>query len=112
MSAPDRPAHRRVVVTGIGLCSPIGNDLDAVSQALQLGRGGIQAMPEWPERYKMNTAVAGLVGLLHGEPFLTGNWIFPAGLPLGTPLLFDVGVFLTVLGAVLHMLLGLLEREG
>ena len=61
MSAPDRPAHRRVVVTGIGLCSPIGNDLDAVSQALQLGRGGIQAMPEWPERYKMNTAVAGLV---------------------------------------------------
>ena len=26
--------------------------------------------------------------------------------------LFDVGVFLTVLGAVLHMLLGLLEREG
>ena len=57
-------------------------------------------------------AVAGLVGLFHGEPFLTGNWIFPAGLPLGTPLLFDVGVFLTVLGAVLHMLLGLLEREG
>ncbi|WP_454455406.1 hydrogen gas-evolving membrane-bound hydrogenase subunit E [Thauera phenylacetica] len=57
-------------------------------------------------------AVAGLVGLLHGEPFLTGNWIFPAGLPLGTPLLFDVGVFLTVLGAVLHMLLGLLEREA
>ena len=35
-----------------------------------------------------------------------------SGLPLGTPLLFDVGVFLTVLGAVLHMLLGLLEREA
>ena len=58
------------------------------------------------------SAFAGVVGLLHGEPFLTGNWIFPAGLPLGTPLLFDVGVFLTVLGAVLHMLLRLLEREA
>jgi len=57
-------------------------------------------------------ACAGLVGLFHGEPFLTGNWIFPGELPLGTPLLFDVGVFLTVLGAVLHMLLGLLEREA
>ena len=33
-------------------------------------------------------------------------------LPLGTPLLFDVGVFLTVLGAVLHMLFRLLEREA
>ena len=57
-------------------------------------------------------AGAGLVGLVHGQPFLTGSWIFPAGLPLGTPLLFDVGVFLTVLGAVLHMLFRLLEREA
>jgi multicomponent Na+:H+ antiporter subunit A len=57
-------------------------------------------------------AGAGVIGLVHGEAFLTGNWIFPAGLPLGTPLLFDVGVFLTVLGAVLHMLFRLLEREA
>ncbi|NVB42503.1 beta-ketoacyl-ACP synthase [Pseudenhygromyxa sp. WMMC2535] len=52
---------RRVVVTGMGLCSPIGNELDVVSEALQVGRGGIQAVPEWPARYKMNTGVAGLV---------------------------------------------------
>ncbi|MBP6691071.1 MAG: DUF4040 domain-containing protein [Xanthomonadales bacterium] len=56
-------------------------------------------------------ACAGLVGLFHGGPFLAGHWIFPAGLALGTPLLFDLGVFLTVLGAVLHVLLGVLERE-
>jgi multicomponent Na+:H+ antiporter subunit A len=55
-------------------------------------------------------AGAGVIGLVRGEAFLTGNWIFPGGLPLGTPLLFDVGVFLTVLGAVLHMLLQLLGR--
>jgi 3-oxoacyl-[acyl-carrier-protein] synthase II len=58
---PNQPDHRRVVVTGLGLCSPIGNDLDVVTQALQLGRGGIVAVPEWPARYKMNTGVAGLV---------------------------------------------------
>jgi multicomponent Na+:H+ antiporter subunit A len=57
-------------------------------------------------------AGAGVIGLVQGQPYLTGNWIFPAGLPLGTPLLFDVGVFLTVLGAVLHMLFRLLEREA
>ncbi len=57
-------------------------------------------------------AGAGVIGLVQGQAFLTGNWIFPAGLPLGTPLLFDLGVFLTVLGAVLHMLFRLLEREA
>jgi 3-oxoacyl-[acyl-carrier-protein] synthase II len=51
----------RVVVTGMGLCSPIGNELDEVTQALQAGRSGIRAVPEWPARYKMNTGVAGLV---------------------------------------------------
>lgn len=47
---------------------------------------------------------AGLLGLMAGEPFLTGLWIFPLGLPLGTPLLFDMGVFLTVFGSVMHMM--------
>lgn len=51
----------RVVVTGMGLCSPIGNDLDSVCAALEHGRGGIAAVPEWPERYRMHTGVAGLV---------------------------------------------------
>ena len=51
----------RVVVTGMGLCSPIGNDLDTVRAALEHGRGGIAAVPEWPEHYRMHTGVAGLV---------------------------------------------------
>lgn len=53
---------------------------------------------------------AGVLGLLAGEPFLTGLWIFPLGLPLGTPLLFDAGVFLTVFGSVMHMMQRLAGR--
>jgi 3-oxoacyl-[acyl-carrier-protein] synthase II len=53
--------NHRVVVTGMGLCSPIGNDLEVVRAALEAGRGGITAVPEWPERYRMHTGVAGLV---------------------------------------------------
>jgi 3-oxoacyl-[acyl-carrier-protein] synthase II len=45
----------------MGLCSPIGNDLETVRAALEHGRGGIVAIPEWPERYRMHTGVAGLV---------------------------------------------------
>jgi len=58
--------------------------------------------------------VAGAAGPLAGKPFLTGMWL-PAGdtlagaIALGTPLLFDVGVFLAVLGAILTVLFALEE---
>ncbi|MDO9596578.1 MAG: proton-conducting transporter membrane subunit [Azoarcus sp.] len=57
-------------------------------------------------------AGAGLIGLLGQQPFLSSAWIAPGGLALGSPLLFDVGVFLTVLGSMVHMLFRLLEKEA
>ncbi|MCK2127613.1 DUF4040 domain-containing protein [Thauera aromatica] len=88
----------------------------AVLLALAFGVGRARAVLRLPPLALLAiglavAAGAGLIGLLQGQPFLTGNWIFPAGLALGTPLLFDLGVFLTVLGAVLHMLFRLLARE-
>lgn len=58
---------------------------------------------------------AGVVGLLMGDPLLTGQWFeiaLPGGLmlELGTPLVFDVGVYLVVLGATLTMVLTLAEE--
>jgi multicomponent Na+:H+ antiporter subunit B len=50
---------------------------------------------------------AGVLAAFAAEPFLTGLWQFPAGLPLGTPLLFDVGVYLTVFGSVAMLVLAL-----
>lgn len=50
---------------------------------------------------------AGLAGFVAGTPFLTGLWIHVAGLPLGTPLLFDFGVYLVVWGSVLTLVFGL-----
>lgn len=55
--------------------------------------------------------LAGLLGLFAGKPFLTGLW-WKDILPLGTPLLFDVGVYLAVIGAVLTVLLALDEELG
>jgi 3-oxoacyl-[acyl-carrier-protein] synthase-1 len=40
---------RRVVVTGMGIVSCLGNDLDTVTTALRDGRSGIRAMPEYAE---------------------------------------------------------------
>lgn len=58
--------------------------------------------------------VSGSFALLDGEPFLTDRWMtlpLPAGraLELGTPLLFEAGTYLVVLGAVSAVVLWLTE---
>jgi len=60
-----------------------------------------------------SSVVAGVPALLSGRPFLTGLWSKLGGsasLELGTPLLFDLGVYLTVTGVVLSILLALMEE--
>ena len=54
---------RRVVITGVGLASPIGNSLDEVSTSLQTGRHGIVAMPDWDRVTDLRTRLAGVVDL-------------------------------------------------
>ena len=49
---------RRVVVTGIGIVSPIGNSAEEVTQALRAGRSGIEASPEMAE-HGFRSRVAG-----------------------------------------------------
>ena len=42
---------------------------------------------------------------------MTGIWLSGEGWLIGTPLLFDVGVYLTVVGAVLSVILALEEED-
>ena len=44
-----QPASKRVVVTGMGIVSPLGNDVATVASALREGRSGLRAMPEYAE---------------------------------------------------------------
>lgn len=55
--------------------------------------------------------ISGLPAIFKGLPFLTGLW-WPQGRTavVGTPLLFDLGVFAVVLGAILTLLLALEEQ--
>ncbi|MFO6422104.1 hydrogen gas-evolving membrane-bound hydrogenase subunit E [Motilimonas sp. KMU-193] len=52
---------------------------------------------------------AGLIGVLHHTPFLTGIW-WPEILPIGTPLIFDVGIYLAIIGSVTGMVLHVNEE--
>jgi multicomponent Na+:H+ antiporter subunit B len=52
--------------------------------------------------------ISGLPSVVRGGAFLTALWA--PGLPLGTPAVFDLGVFLVVLGVVLMMIFSLSEE--
>lgn len=56
---------------------------------------------------------SGLWAVLSGQPFLTGLWaepVLPAVGKVGTPLLFDVGVYLVVIGVMLTIIFTLAEE--
>lgn len=54
---------------------------------------------------------SGVAGLLSGRPFMTGLWGSLEGMHVGTPVVFDVGVYLVVIGSVLTIILSLAEGE-
>jgi len=58
--------------------------------------------------------LSGLIAVMAGQPYLSGMWwtteALAGTLAVGTPLFFDIGVFLTVLGTILTLVLKLEER--
>src|SRR5258705_1652165 len=52
---------RRVVITGWGALTPIGNDAETIVTSLRAGRSGIRAMPEWNSWADLHTKVGGVV---------------------------------------------------
>lgn len=91
-------------LVAIARTNPSVNRIPALQPPVLVGGGLLVAL------------VAGLLGLLAGRPLLTGLWIeiaIPGGavIDLGTPLLFDVGVYLVVLGTTVGMVLGLIEEQ-
>lgn len=58
---------------------------------------------------------AGVIGMAAGDPFLTSKWatiwVPTLGvLTLSTPLLFDIGVYMVVVGVVLMIVFALVEQ--
>lgn len=59
--------------------------------------------------------LSGMVSLFTGQPFMTSHWFYleigDTVVPLSTPMIFDIGVFLVVFGTIAAIALGL-EDSG
>ncbi len=83
--------------------------------AIPRGRTSLVSMLRvWPKTLIgtgiLLAVLSGLPSLLLAEPFLTHQWPFPS-LPVGTTLVFDLGVYLVVIGSVLTFLSYYLEEH-
>ena len=88
----------------------IAYDVETVRRLMPVSPVGLLALGQ------LVVLGSGLLPMLHGRPFLTGLWTqvpAPWGHPLklGTPLLFDLGVYLVVVGATLGFILSIEEGE-
>ena len=61
------------------------------------------------------SAMAGVLSIFAGVPYMSGLWIYPhlfgVEIPLSSVLVFDVGVYLVVVGAISSIALALEERD-
>src|SRR5438034_11677564 len=86
-SSPDVGARRRVVVTGLGVVTPIGFDLDAFWKAALAGGSGVRRISHFdPEGLPTQIAAA------LAEPALIEEFPAEAGLGPGEPRGTVVGV--------------------
>jgi multisubunit Na+/H+ antiporter MnhB subunit len=53
--------------------------------------------------------MAAVMPMAAGKPPLTGLWITVMGIHLGTPLLFDIGVFVLVVGIIVSIITNIMD---
>lgn len=100
-----------------GLMAATAFILHALALNVKASRRAVPFTPKTMIAMGLGFALSsGLAGVLMGSPFLTGEWgsvVLPVTgkLTLGTPLLFDMGVYFVVAGVVLSIVFAMLESN-
>jgi multisubunit Na+/H+ antiporter MnhB subunit len=96
-----------------GLVAATGLVLYALAEGPAAVRAALRVDPRTVAFAGLAVALAScLVGAGGGAPFLTAVWVELGGAKLGTPILFDAGVYLVVVGGVIALVLALEEELG
>lgn len=99
-----------------GLVAAAGYALYAIAYGTEFARRILWLTPEFFIALGLLImAGSGVSSIIMGKPFLTGRWV-KLGIPgvgkieLGTPLLFDMGLYLVVVGVVLTIIFSIMEE--
>ncbi len=97
-----------------GLVAAIGLALYAIGHGTHEARRALRADPRTIAMVGLAIALlAACLSVFSSEAFFTGQWLFigggegDKGLPISSVLLFDIGVYLAVIGAVLTLVFAL-----
>jgi multicomponent Na+:H+ antiporter subunit B len=101
-----------------GLVGAMGFALYVFAFSVEAGRQALWIEPRMVVGLGLTFAVvSGIIGtVLHGDPFFTSQW-WSVSLPLlgdiklSSPLIFDIGVYMVVLGSVMTIVLTLAQAE-
>lgn len=100
-----------------GLIGATGFILYAMAHGPRAAAEALRVAPQTIAMAGLGVALlSGLAGLVPGETPFTGLWLFlgataeSKGVPLSTILVFDMGVYLVVLGSVLTLVFALEEE--
>lgn len=97
-----------------GLVAAAAFSLHAIAYGVAMARRLLGIDPRSLIGLGLLTAVmSGLFSLAQGQPFMTGLWSkgsLPVLGKVGTPLLFDTGVYLVVVGVILTIVFALSEE--
>ena len=99
-----------------GLIGATGFVVYGIACGTDQARQALRAPPERIAMVGLGIALlAGVAAVVFGDAFFTGQWLFlgatetDKGIPISTVLVFDVGVYLVVLGSVLTLAFALEE---
>jgi multicomponent Na+:H+ antiporter subunit B len=100
-----------------GLIGATGFVLYAIACGTAEARRALRVLPQNIAVTGLGIALlGGLAAALFGDALFTGQWLFlgatetEKGLPLSTVLVFDIGVYLVVFGAVLTLVFAMEEE--
>lgn len=99
-----------------GLIGATGFVVYAIACGTDSARRALRVRPDAVAMVGLGLALlAGVMAIAFGDGFFTGQWLFigatetEKGLPISSVLLFDVGVYLVVMGSILTLVFALEE---
>ncbi|QBY02575.1 Na+/H+ antiporter subunit B [Rhodophyticola sp. CCM32] len=100
-----------------GLIGATGFVLYTIAHGCAATRAALRVEPQNIAMTGLGIALAaGVFAAIFGDAFFTGQWLFiggtdeDKGLPVSSVLVFDIGVYLVVFGAILTIVLALEEE--